>query len=383
MKTSYIGKYLEEMYVNGFSLLKQAPEIITPYLRRFIRLLALPYCYFFLINWQECKISKLRVISDLLCIFFKLKYYPYNYALCRLWEKDRSTWKYYYGSIYEPYQRRRLNKEVQRREYSIIFDDKEVCYQICSSANIPLPKQYGCIDPGEDYLKKIEMIFSNCDCRKIIIKPVRGSGGKDIVLAYKYGNQIEMRKQNHVLALDQFKLGYRSVVQEYLEQHPSLLRFSKSFNTMRVVTLLTKESEVLIIGALMRFGVGDAYIDNTSSGGIAVGIKLDNGELNSIAYDFDCKVYELHPTTKIAFAGFVIPYWTEVIDLAKTIQRHFTYYKLLGLDIGITPNGPVLIEINPSHDNVGLEQSYGPILKNERVLVEYLRYDLLVNNLFK
>ncbi|MDD2321345.1 MAG: sugar-transfer associated ATP-grasp domain-containing protein [Geobacteraceae bacterium] len=379
----FIKKYLEETYTKCSYRIEHSSEFIVPYIRRFIRFLALPYCYFFLINWQECTISKFRVINDLLYIFFKLKYYPYNYSLSRLWEKDRSVWKFYYGSIYEPYQRQMLSKEVQRREYRIIFDDKEVCYQICSTLKIALPNQFGCIDPGEDYLKKIQDIVNNSDRGKVIIKPVRGAGGKDIVIAFKKEDQILIRKQNCVLTLNVFKLESRSVVQEYLEQHSSFSKFSGSFNTMRIVTLLTRENNVIIIGALMRFGVGDAYIDNTSSGGIAVGINLDTGELNGIGYDFNCNTFKYHPTSRVVFTGFIIPCWNEVINLAQKTQKQLSYYKLLGLDIGITPDGPVLIEINSAHDNVGLEQSYGPILKNKIVLDECHKYNLIVNNMFK
>lgn len=383
MKSVNLKKRLEELYTKVFSLAKQVPETISPYLRRFVRFLALPYCFIFLINWEECKKAKYLVAKDLIYIYFVLKYYPYNYSLCRLWEKNRDTWKYYYGSNYEPYQKARLSKEVQKKEYSIIFDDKEVCYQLCKALNVPLPEQFGALDPKENYKQKLIDMINQYPEKKLIIKPVRGSGGKDILLAHKNNDKIVIQKKDEISLLENFTLEYRSVVQGYLEQHPKLSIYSKSLNTIRVVTLLSRGNEVSIVGAFMRFGIGESYVDNLSSGGIAVGVDICNGKLKDLAYDFNSKVYKYLPTTNCVFSGFAIPFWQEVVDLAKMIQSSFSYYRLLGLDIGVTPNGPVLIEINPSHDNIALEQSYGPILINNNIRDEFRKYGLLVNNLLQ
>src|SRR6056297_802144 len=126
-------------------MLSESPAFI----RRFLRFLALPYCYFFYINWKICKVSRLRVIYDLFYIFFGLKFFPENYSLCHLWEKKRSDWKYYYGSVYDALQRSRLRKEVFPIKYRIIFDDKNVCHQLCIANHLPAPYQFGIVSPDE------------------------------------------------------------------------------------------------------------------------------------------------------------------------------------------------------------------------------------------
>jgi hypothetical protein len=135
----------------------------------------------------------------------------------------------------------------------------------------------------------------------------------------------------------------------------------------------------MIIGAQIRFGVGDSFVDNISSGGIGVGIDLKTGVLSSTAYDIKSRKYSRHPISSMLFDGFQIPFWQDTLELARKVQLCFTMYRLLGLDIAITPNGPCLIEINDSHDNVGLEQKFGPILANEKVYQEFKTYDLFIN----
>lgn len=382
MRVTNLGVRLDQTYSSTVKFFSKAPDYFTPYLRRFVRLLALPYCFIFLINWKECTVSKLIVTFDLAYIFFRLKTFPFHYSLCRLWESNRSSWKYYYGSIYEPYQRSRLSKEVQPKKYSIVFDDKEVCYQLCRGINIPLPDQIAIIDPNEDYKSKIAAILYAFPEDIIIIKPVLGSGGRNILLAFIARNEIRVRDNEKFLSLPELRLSSRSVVQKYLKQHPDLEKFSKSFCTVRIATLLAKNGEVLILGALIRFGRGDSYVDNTSKGGVAVGVDICNGALKEYAYDFNSLRYSCHPDTKEQFKGFIIPDWEKLLELAMKVQHAFPYYKMLGLDIGITSCGPVLVEINPAHDNVGLEQKCGPILIDKRIRDEFRKYGLLITDHF-
>jgi glutathione synthase/RimK-type ligase-like ATP-grasp enzyme len=301
--------------------------------------------------------------------------------MCRLWEKDRSIWPYYYGSNYDPYQRGRLRKEVQKKEYEIIFEDKNICYNMCKAGNLPLPKQFGCIEPHIDYRVFIRNILINNLADKIIIKPILGKGGKNIYLAFRDDENIIIKGKYSVCLLEQFSLKYISVVQEYTRQHQLLDVFSKSTNTIRIATLLTKDNGVLILGAFMRFGLDDSFLDNMSSGGVGVGIDIDKGVLNEFSSDDMSRKLAFHPTSKKAYKDFQLPYWQDVVDLAKKTQKYFSFYKLLGHDILITPNGPIIIEINAIHDNVGIEQTYGPILADPRVLYEFKRYGLLINNL--
>jgi hypothetical protein len=318
-------------------------------------------------------------MKDLLYIFFVLKYYPDNYTQCRLWEKDRSQWHYYYGSIYDPYQRGRLRREVQKKEYEILFEDKEVCYQLCEAAKFPLPKQYICIHPNETYHEDIRSILEENPSEKLIIKPACGKGGKNIVLVSREENEFIVRHKNTKIALEQYVIKEKSVVQEYLNQHPFLNLIAPSTNTVRLVTLLTRKNDVIVLGAHMRFGIGNAYVDNVSSGGLKVGIDIGRGCFKGPAFNQMGSKFSCHPTSGFLFDGCQIPLWTSVLELSIRIQKYFSYYRLLGYDLAITPDGPVIIEINATPDMAGLESAFGPILQNREVWESFKEYDLLIN----
>ncbi len=351
-----------------------------PIIRNLIRFIALPYCFIRLVNWKQCNKSPIAVFNDLLYIFFRLKYFPDNYSPCRLWEKDRSKWIYYYGSTYHPYQRQKLRKEVQRYEYQILFNDKEVCNMLCIGINVPMPRSYAVVETGSNYIEIIKNTFREFNVDEIIIKPIMGHAGRGIVMARRIDDRLIIINNKEVIELKNYKLKEKSLLQEVIKQHDRLSNISSSsVNTVRVVTLYTKYHEVLIISSSMRFGVGDAFVDNWSAGGVAVGVDLKTGQLMENAYDKLGNRYERHPISQTVFRGYQIPYWEDTLKMASMIQKRFSFYRLLGMDIAITKKGPVLIEINANPDIIFQEQTSGPLLADANIIREFEKYDLLIN----
>lgn len=349
----------------------------TPYIRRFFRFLALPYC-FSKVNWNECTRKKTRVALDLIYIFFRLKYYPDNYSPCRLWEKPKSEWVYYYGSNYDPYQRRQLRTHVQPSIYEIVFQDKVISEMLCNAKSIATPAIVKVVRQGE-YLQHIAQELASRDLKNLIFKPRSGKGGGGITCTQFEDGVVNAIQRGLVVPLEGLKAECDLIVQKFVVQHEDMNRISKSTNTIRAVTIKRMNGEILIVGTYARFGVGSSKVDNLSQGGICVSVDIDSGELAERGFDRMSQIFQEHPTSKVPFAGYQIPRWKEVIALAKKVQSDFDFYPLLGMDIAITEKGPVVIEINSGYDNVDLEQATGPILKKPEVYNAFSEYDLLIN----
>ncbi len=351
-----------------------------PYIRRFIRLIALPYYYCVGVNWKECNKSKYQVVKDLCYIFFKLKYYPDNYSACRLFEKERSQWHKYYGSNYNPYQKARLSRFLQPVEYEIIFEDKEVCWQMCKGMDFPVPDTYGSVDTYENYHQIIRDTMKDNSLNEMIVKPVRGSAGQGVVKLQNENGKIVVRDKFKIFSLDTFKLTEKSLLQKVVLQDPEISNIARfSINTIRVITMITSSGEIIILGSTMRFGIGDAHIDNWSAGGIAVGVDVKKGQLKAVAFDKRGAEFRQHPESNIIFEGYSIPCWSGVVALSKKVQDHFKYFKLLGMDIALSENGPVIIEINACPDFVFQEQTSGPLLEDGKTAKAFKEYGLLIN----
>jgi len=352
-----------------------------PVFRRFIRFLMLPYC-FYKLNWKQCDRNPFLVLFDFLYLFFILKTYPDNYGPCRLWEIRRDNWKFYYGSGYHPYQRQRLRKMVQRKEYRILFNDKVVCEQLCRGIGVALPVTVGLICQNSDCRRALEMFFTKTTQKKLILKPITGHAGKGIVLAKKTNDgEIMIQQKNHTIPLERYTLKEAVVVQEFIVQDSRMAQISESsVNTIRVLTIMTIENDPVIVSTLARFSAdSEAYIDNWSAGGVAIGINCQSGKLMKFAFDKEGNRYTHHPVSGVLFEGFQIPEWERVIFTAKKVQSAFPFYRLLGMDIAIAKDGiPVLIEVNASTDLILQEQASGPLLENQEILKIFSSYGLLV-----
>ncbi|MCK0105469.1 sugar-transfer associated ATP-grasp domain-containing protein [Marinobacter sp. S0848L] len=350
---------------------------VVPYFRRVLRFLALPYC-FSKVNWDECTKKRRQVFFDFLYVFFRLKYFPDNYSSCRLWEKSRAEWVYYYGSNYDPYQRRQLRKEVQPAVYEILFQDKVVSELLCNAKQIPTPKVLKVTSDGES-IEVIARQLSMDGIAQLIFKPRFGKGGGGIVCTEFQDGVLKAISKGKEVSIINLRSQGEMVVQEFIKQHWGMNRISNSTNTIRVVTIRKRSGDVIIIGTYARFGVGHSKVDNLSQGGICVGVDILTGRLMRSGTDRMSRVFEAHPTSGVTFSGYQIPFWDDIISLARRVQNSFEFYPLLGMDIAISDGGPVVVEINSGYDNVDLEQATGPILKKPEVYQAYEEYSLFIN----
>ncbi len=353
----------------------------NPIINRTVDFFTLPAVCWRLARWSDCKRSVLGLGADLLRWFFAYRTYPDNYGPCRLWEVNGDEWKYYYGSAYHPYQRAALRREVQPTRYAILFEDKALCEHLCYRGDIRMPRTWGVIEPNRDHRRVIRSWLEKSSADGLIMKPLRGAAGRGIVVARQRDGEVIVSTGSADVPIDRFHLKGAAIVQDLVKQDARMAVFSaKSLNTIRVVTLYTKQDQILVLGATMRCGVAVSYVDNWSAGGVAVGVELATGVLKEHAYDRHGRRYAVHPTTQARFEGFKVPAWTEILELATRAQRLFPYYRLLGMDIGLAENGqPVLIEINESTDLLFQEQTSGPLLKRTEVLKAFGEYGLLIN----
>lgn len=351
-----------------------------PVIRQFLRFCALPYCFFRLINWEQCSKSPWLVARDILFIFFRYRYFPDNYSPCRFYEKERSEWTYYYGSSYHPWARHNLRKRVQPMRHMGLFLDKAKSEEHFRQHDITMAHSYGVLTPGPDFPGRALEMLRRSRADRLIMKPLTGAGGRGICLLVATADGVHVQQGTALTPVAAFSIGEDYLVQEILTQDERVAGiYPRSINSVRTVTLLGTNDDVLVVSASMRFGVGDAFIDNWSAGGVAVGVVHSAGTLARYAFDKMGRRFERHPTTGFRFEGFAIPHWSGVVELSKKVQRAAPFYKLLGLDIALTAEGPKVIEVNANPDFIFQEQTAGPLLRDRGVLEEFDRYGLLFN----
>ncbi len=150
------------------------------------------------------------------------------------------------------------------------------------------------------------------------------------------------------------------IIQERVIQHEKLQElYPHALNTLRIVSVINHE-KVIILGSLLRIGVGGSVVDNWAHGGVAVGVT-DNGELmhwGLFKPGYGTKT-DRHPDTGIVFNGFKLPYWNETLKLVTETHSKMYPIKAIGWDIAVTTKGPVVIEGNPDFDCALLQACTG------------------------
>lgn len=143
--------------------------------------------------------------------------------------------------------------------------------------------------------------------------------------------------------------GGKYIVERRLVNHPDIQRISpEGLSTVRVVTAVTAAGEIELLFARARFANGK-MVDNLGSGGLAVPIDLETGVIDGPAITTSTlidRVFERHPKTDVVFQGRQIPMWERVLDLAIRSARLEPRARVIGWDIAVTPEGPILIEGN-------------------------------------
>lgn len=118
--------------------------------------------------------------------------------------------------------------------------------------------------------------------------------------------------------------------------------------TMRVVTARPPGGEPALVMAALRMPVGDTAADNFATGGIAAPIDMATGRVgravrnNGPVYD----EYDVHPTTGARIAGTVVSRWTEVVALVLRAHRALPTLPVVGWDVAVGEDGPILVEGN-------------------------------------
>lgn len=190
----------------------------------------------------------------------------------------------------------------------------------------------------------------------VILKmSVNSSGGKGVYFINKDDDDAVISKA--LCGSDNY------IVQKVIHQHEVLSGlYSPSINTIRIVTLYY-QGEVRVLSGIVRMGVGESRIDNSSSGGIFCGIT-DDGRLKKYAYNKWLNCYSMHPTSGFVFDGTIVPGYDEAKRFCKDLHLRFIQLsRLISWDLSIDIDGtPILIEPNFACGDIDFHQiANGPL----------------------
>jgi hypothetical protein len=140
------------------------------------------------------------------------------------------------------------------------------------------------------------------------------------------------------------------LIQECLANHPLLLPFAGSaLATTRIVTIPNEIGDPEVVDAFYRTSfVPNAAVDNFHSGGVLFPIDIASGRLLPGFKDVPYEPPKIthHAETGVAMSGCRHPGWEAMTVMARRLHRAFPDFLLVGWDIALGPEGPVVVEAN-------------------------------------
>lgn len=144
------------------------------------------------------------------------------------------------------------------------------------------------------------------------------------------------------------------VCEEILTQHPEQAEFNpSSLNCIRIITLIDSQGEPHVIYAVQKFGTKDVCVDNYGPGGIGCRVDVDTGVVmwpGVLGEGYMRQTYTVHPTSGKKLLGYQIPFFQEVKDMCLRAAMVTPAMRYVGWDVGITPEGPAIVEGNDFTD---------------------------------
>jgi glutathione synthase/RimK-type ligase-like ATP-grasp enzyme len=185
--------------------------------------------------------------------------------------------------------------------------------------------------------EKLEEFLSIHDT--FILKPIIGLGGTNV---QKIETKTIVDRKKFYEDLKNKKM----FIEEFIVQDPRWGEICpNSVNTLRVMTSVVNGKPKLFFAAA-RIGSGKYVVDNFHAGGMAALIDLETGKLIGNGFTKKLDEYERHPVTNIKIDGYEIPYWNEVKEMVLEAALVNENVNVVGWDVAITKDGPVIIEGN-------------------------------------
>lgn len=299
---------------------------------------------------------------------------PGHYFECGMYECSRDI-AYVLDWINEK-QYQRICRILSDSHYFVIARDKRLDKAVLSTYGIPTPRYLGYlhavdgISVAGESLRSIDDLISLIRNRRIrqgvVLKPITGFGGRGVqVIKFENGESgvpedgsLTELEATSIPLKDRFSEVELSVpggwvVEEVAQQHQIMSQMnSSSLNTIRVILVQgPRGGDVLL--TMLRVGRAGSAVDNTSKGGIACKVDSQTGVvIHARLGDVDHEMIRCHPDSGVELVGVQIPFWPEVISIAKGLLRIYPGLGLIGCDIGVGPDGAFVVETNHMPDKI-------------------------------
>lgn len=240
-------------------------------------------------------------------------------------------------------------------------EDKWLCSHILERSNVPIPSTLAVVDksdrayPGTHKISNAEQLkefFQTKENLPAFGKETRGmcslgaflvTDANDDAVHLEGEGWIEYEK-----LIDEFIAGTPYLFQRVEKNHSFYDQFTNHLATVRLCILVSKDG-IKIPFAVQKLPSRENVADSFwRPGNVACKLDVKTGEVLTVRSKdaLGTTDHDTHPDTNAKLLGQTVPMWDQVLELANNCAPIFAPVRYQSMDVAITENGPVLIEIN-------------------------------------
>lgn len=241
-------------------------------------------------------------------------------------------------------------------DYDILCKDKFYSNSILIGNGIPAASHFGFISNGKligfgGFERELDSLLKSDEL--FFLKRVTLEAGKGIYFCKPEGQVIWINNSSYTMEqFREFLHNFSWILQYNIQSNTKLKRVNKSaLNTTRIVTILNNKEPEYFSG-FQVFATDNALTDSENGKSIYIGLNIKNQCLKQYGYYNaaikNLAIAENHPESGIAFKSLHIPYLDDAVQLCCRAHKLFYNNFILGWDIAITDEGPIILEVNES-----------------------------------
>lgn len=277
----------------------------------------------------------------------------------------------------------RIEKLMNPKQYLSTLSDKNLFANLLRAAGqlgIPLSSPVNYVtrvngilrDEKERFIGEEQAIHRLNEAKDVFIKPSVGSSSGRNCMLLSVENGVDTRSGRSLREIFEI-VGPHFVAQQVIRSSDALRRLNpSSVNTFRIVTYIL-HGQVYHMPGILRIGRAGKAVDNAHAGGIFIGVT-DEGVFCDRAYTEFCDHFDKHPDTGVAFKGYTIDGYPQMLDTFKALHRMVPQLGMVSWDATIDENRQtVVVEANVTgqaiwimqmaHGKSGFGENTGAILE--------------------
>lgn len=241
--------------------------------------------------------------------------------------------------------------KINKKEDSYIFNNKWETYKKFKDfyhRDIILIQDAEDYAHFEEFVKKhpVFVIKPTCSHIGIGVRKINVQDYSDAVSLFE-----SLLEEGKKYQSDNFNNETSLLCEELIDQVEELAKIHPySVNGIRITTFKDKGGDIKILYPWFKVGANKSFVTSAAFGTYDAGINPETGVVYTHGFKENGEYDEVHPLTNIKFKDYVIPKWSECIELVTNLAKGLSTINYVGWDMVLTPKGWAIMEGNFTGD---------------------------------